>query len=117
MHRLPALAFLLLTACASHYTQDRLDKAAQIRVGMAQAAVEELLGPPAQIETLQAMTALHYCRTGYFTDDFIVIFLDEGKVAAVKEYQVNFRQGSITPDCMDNIRPFNFSSAGMTFPE
>lgn len=94
-----ALTFQL-ASCASMYTQQNVRNISLLEPGMNQSKVIEIMGAPAKIEFSGENKALHYCSTGYGSDEYAVVVLASGKVAAAKNYTVTLKDtGGATGDC------------------
>lgn len=94
-----------ISACVSMHTQQNVKNIALLEPGMEQATVIKIMGTPAKIEFSGKNKALHYCRTGYSTDEFAVVILSSGKVVAAKNYNVTLSQtGGATGDCSKFVR-------------
>lgn len=74
----------------SSYTQQDLDKAADIKAGMKADDLLKLMGAPIKKEFINGKEEWHYCRTGEAVDEYVAIRLDEGSVTELEQYTVTF---------------------------
>ena len=103
---------LLLTSCASMYTQQNVRNISLLEPGMSQDKVIEIMGAPAKVEFSGDNKALHYCSTGYRSDEYAVVVLTSGKVVAAKNYTVTLRDtGGATGDCSRFVKSVDLQQA------
>lgn len=103
---------LLLASCASMYTQQNVRNISLLEPGMSQDGVLEIMGAPAKIEFSGDNKALHYCSTGYGSDEFAVVILMSGKVVAATNYTVTLSDtGGATGDCSRFVKSVDLQQA------
>ncbi len=70
------------------------------------------MGTPAKVEFSGENKALHYCSTGYGSDEYAVVILTSGKVVAAKNYTVTLRDtGGATGDCSRFVKSVDLKQA------
>jgi len=100
--KFPLLFFIsmIVTSCASMYTQQNVRNIALLEPGMTTTQVFEIMGQPAKLEFSGENKAMHYCSTGYGSDEYSVVIISSGKVVAAKNYTVTLSDtGGATGDC------------------
>lgn len=103
---------LFLVSCASMYTQQNVKNISLLNPGMTQERVVEIMGTPAKVEFSGENKALHYCSTGYGSDEYAVVILTSGKVVAAKNYNVTLRDtGGATGDCSRFVKSVDLQQA------
>lgn len=87
-----ALGIALFTVgCAQNMDRPDADlsKTVGITPGMSQESALKIMGlNPQRTEISNGVTEWHYCETGYGVDEFVAIYVSEGEVVAMKNYQV-----------------------------
>ncbi len=74
---------------------------------MGQSSVIEIMGAPSKVEFSGENKALHYCSTGYRSDEYAVVILTSGKVVAAKNYTVTDAAG----DCSLFVKSVDLQQA------
>jgi hypothetical protein len=103
---------LILSSCASMYTQQNVRSIALLESGMPVSQVIQIMGQPAKLEFSGKNKAIHYCSTGYGSDEYAVVILTAGKVVAAKNYTVTLRDtGGATGDCSRFVKSVDLDRA------
>ncbi len=106
------IAILLLSSCASMYTQQNVRNIALLEPGMPASQVIQIMGQPAKLEFSGNNKAMHYCSTGYGSDEYAVVILTSGKVVAAKNYTVTLSDtGGATGDCSRFVKSVDLDRA------
>lgn len=106
------IATLLLSSCASMYTQQNVRNIALLEPGMSVSQVIQIMGQPAKLEFSGNNKAMHYCSTGYGSDEYTVVILTSGKVVAAKNYTVTLSDtGGATGDCSRFVKSVDLDRA------
>lgn len=71
-------------------TNQDIDKARSVNVGMSGAAVRALLGDPVVRELTNKREEWHYCRTGETVDEYVAITFSDEKVTGLQYYTVRW---------------------------
>jgi hypothetical protein len=77
-----AVGLLVLAACSTAGATSR-SKLALVSPGMSKEQVIELLGPPGGRSFRDRGEALQYCRTGFSSDEYTIIWLVDGTVRSM----------------------------------
>jgi outer membrane protein assembly factor BamE (lipoprotein component of BamABCDE complex) len=94
------------------YTQQKVRNISLLEPGMSQAEVHEIMGTPAKVEFSGDNKALHYCSTGYGSDEYAVVILTSGKIVSAKNYTVTLRDtGGATGDCSRFVKSVDLQQA------
>jgi hypothetical protein len=103
---------VVITGCAGMYTQQNLEASAMLNPGMTKEQVRSVMGMPVKAEFSGRLSAWHYCRTGYSSDEFVVLVFVDDELAKSHSYGVTLSDtGGATGDCAKFIRPYNFEAA------
>ena len=90
----------LLLSCAAikdyqkTFHQQDLSNIAQIRNGMTQEDVLNIIGNPVQSELFNNIEEWQYCNTGAFEDTFVALFFVDDSLAVKYNYKNNSTDGS-----------------------
>ncbi len=102
----------MLTGCAAMYTQSPLEKSSLLKPGMTRDQVQEIMGPPVKSEFSGSQQAWHYCKTGSSSDEFAVMFFNDGVLTELQNYYVTSADvGGAYGDCSKFTRRVNFRPA------
>lgn len=94
------------------YTQQDVKKISLLKPGMSQDQVVAIMGEPAKVEFSKQNKALHYCSTGYGSDEYAVVVLTSGEVVAAKNYTVTLSDtGGATGDCSRFVKSVDLQQA------
>ena len=99
----PLLIAMCLTSCAAGGV---IDRSMAISPGMNRAQVVEVLGAPQNRSFKQNAEALQYCTTGSVSDQYVNVWLVDGKVIALTNYTDS--TGFL---CRDDMREIDWGQA------
>lgn len=93
-------ASMLTTACTAFRTRQPVQNISSLSPGMSKQDVAQVMGMPARTEFSSSTEAWHFCRTGYGSDEFVVVIFMGGKVVQARNYYVTLADtGGATGDC------------------
>ena len=116
--KLVILLSLICIGCASMYTQQNVRNISTLHPGMTKESVKNIMGQPVKTEFSGELSAWHFCKTGYNSDEFAVVIFNKNKLIEARNYTVTLAEtGGATGDCSKFIRPVDFSSLRHLNPE
>jgi len=77
---------LFLSSCASSISNKSID----LEPGMSKQELTALMGRPGDRQFSGNVEAWQYCETGMSTDDFLIVWLANGKVVETQTYDNSF---------------------------
>jgi S1-C subfamily serine protease len=99
------------------YTQQKIQNSSSLLPGMTKEKVQEIMGMPVKTEFAGDLSAWHYCRTGYGSDEFVVVIFSGDFVREARNYTVTLAEtGGATGDCSKFVRSVDFGSSPLTEP-
>lgn len=94
---------VLLSGCAS--VRSRM---ARINPGMDKAEVIAIMGNPGDRQFNGNLEAMQWCSTGNFSDDYVIVWLRDGKVTGMNSYN-----NTVAGMCSGHYRTVRWEDAPM----
>ena len=95
------LILLFLVSCKVHQS---LTPSNKLTPGMTMQEVEDIMGAPAKTEFDSNVLEWHYCRTGFWADEYVALFFMDGKLME----KTNYMSTPGTFDCAKYIKTGNY---------
>ena len=97
---------MLLQGC---YTSQNIANASMLSNGMSKQQVSAVMGLPIRSEFNGNLEEWHYCNTGSYADEFVVLFFDDSNLFATRNYTVTLADSrGATGDCSLFLKMGNY---------
>ena len=108
MQRIYLISIVATLAFLSGCTSSPLEKGSLLNVGMSKPEVVKIMGEPSKSEFSGRRTAWHYCKTGAFTDEYMVAFFDGERLIETQFYSAP--DADQPGDCISFVRRVDWAS-------
>lgn len=102
-------AALVIVFFASCGVQQNLSSSFRLTPGMSKKDVEKIMGMPVKSDFKKNVVEWHYCKTGFYSDEFISLFFFDGKLVEKLNYSVTIADTrGVTGSCENFIKMGNY---------